>query len=106
MTIRTPKMNNSLHRYLTIIAEQLADSGQDMRQIVKLPITPTMENVKENMFHPVMTALFPEVESTADLTTVQMQKVYEVFNEALAQRLGVSAEWPSIENQINQSRVE
>ena len=94
MTQRSIQQNKSLHKYLEQIAEQLASSGQDMRQVVKLPIKPTMENVKENMFKPVMSALYPDKESTTELTTTEMQECYQVFNEAIAQRLGVSADWP------------
>lgn len=102
---RTIKQNKSLHKYLTMIAEQLADSGQDMRKVVKLPIKPTMDNVKENMFKPVMTALYPDKESTTELTTKEMHECYQVFNEALAQRLGVSAEWPSHDSMLNESLI-
>jgi hypothetical protein len=100
---RTLSQNASLHKYLEIIAEQLADSGQDMRKLVKLPIRPTKENVKENMFKPVMNALYPDIESTTDLSTTQMQHVYEVFNVAMGERLGVSADWPSHESMLNES---
>ena len=95
MKPRTLKQNNSLHKYLTWVAEDLAGSGQDMRKVVKLPIRPTMENVKENMFKPVMTALYPDKTSTTQLTTVEMQNVYEVFNAAISERLGVGFDWPS-----------
>jgi len=102
---RTGQQNRSLHKYLSMIAEALADSGQDMRKIVTLPIRPTMENVKESMFKPVMSALYPDIESTAKLTTIELQAVYEVFNAAVGERLGVSFPFPSLDEQINESRV-
>ena len=97
MKPRTGQQNRSLHKYLTWVAEALADSGQDMRKVVKLPIRPTTENVKENMFKPVMTAMFPDKTSTTQLSTVEMQQVYEVFNSAISERLGVGFDWPSEE---------
>ncbi len=100
---RTGLQNKSLHKYLTNIAQQLADSGQDMRQIVKLPITPTTDNVKENMFKPVMTALYPDKTSTTELSTIEIQKCYEVFNAAMGERLGVSADWPNRDSMLSDS---
>lgn len=91
---RTSLQNRSLHKYLGMIAEALADSGQDMRKLVKLPIRPTTENVKENMFKPVMTALYPDKTSTTELSTTEIQQVYEHFNAAVSERLGVGFPWP------------
>jgi len=101
---RTNLQNRALHKYLTWIAEDLAASGQDMRQIVKLPIRPTMENVKESMFRPVMQALYPDKESTTDLDTKELQHVYEVFNAAMSERLGVGREFPSEESMYNEAQ--
>ena len=96
--IRTAHQNASLHLYLEWIAKALADSGQDMRTLVKIPIRPTMENCKENLFKPVMRAMYPDKKSTKDLTTKEMQNVYEVFNSAMSERLGVGFDWPSEES--------
>jgi len=100
---RTIKQNKSLHKYLTIIAEKLAESGQDMREVVRLPITPTVDNVKEEMWKPVMSALYPDKTSTTELSTKEMTQCYEVFNSAVGERLGVSADWPSIDSMMNES---
>ncbi len=100
---RTGLQNKSLHKYLTQIAQDLAEAGLDMREVVKLPINPTLENVKENLFHPVMTAMYPEISSTKDLDTKQMQAVYEVFNSAMGERLGVSRDWPCRDSMFSDS---
>jgi len=60
-----------------------------------VPIKPTKDNVKDEMIRPIMQALYPEKKSTTQLTTVEMQEVYEVCNRATAQKLGISIEWPS-----------
>ncbi len=101
---RTHLQNRSLHKYLTQIAEELFESGQDMRVVVKLPIKPTLENVKEELFKPVMSAMYPDIKSTADLDTKQMQEVYEVFNAAMGERLGVSLPWPSMDSLMEKQR--
>ena len=96
-TQRSYLQNRSLHKYLTQIAETLSDAGLDMRVVVKLPIKPTLENVKEELWRPVMSAMYPDIKSTTQLSTKQMTEVYEVFNAAMGERLGVSLPWPSIE---------
>jgi len=95
---RTTLQNASLHVYAKLLAEKLAEAGLDMRKVIKVDITPTPENVKETMIKPVMTSLFPDKKSTRELSTKEIQQVYEVMNRATAERLGISIEWPSIEN--------
>ena len=101
---RTTTQNASLHKYFEIIAKQLADSGQDMRLLVKIPIIPTKENVKADLFKPFMTKHYPDIKSTTELDTKQMQFLYEVFNAALSERLGVGADWPSEESMYAESQ--
>ena len=38
--------------------------------------------------------MYPNVKSTKDLKTTELQKVYETFNREVGIRLGVSADWP------------
>lgn len=99
--LRTSKQNRSLHKYSELLAVALRDAGyEDMRTVIKVPIAPTKENVKEEMIKPVLNAMFPELESTTKLTTVQMQQLYEQMNLFTSERLGVSVEWPSSEPPI------
>ncbi len=100
---RSNLQNRSLHKYLEWVAGAMADAGYDLRKVVKLPIKPTKENVKEEMFKPVMSSLFPDIEKTSDLSTKQMQDAYEVFNAAISQKLGIGFDWPSNESLMEQS---
>ena len=98
---RTIRQNNSFHKYAELLAQALRDAGyEDMKTIIRVPITPTKENVKEEMLRPVMKAMFPEIDSSAKLTTVQMQQLYEQMNLFTSERLGVSVDWPSSEPPI------
>jgi len=101
---RTLQQNKSLHKYCDLLAIALGDSGQDMRKVLKpeVEIPWTQDNVKEFMFKPIMSAMFPDIESTTDLDTVQIQHVYETLNRHTAQKLGVSVPWPSLEEQSHQ----
>ena len=103
MTTRTPTQNNALHLYLERLATALADSGQDMRQVIQVPIKPTKENVKELMLKPVMNALYPDITSTTKLSTAQVSELYETMNAATSERLGVSVTFPSHEELIQES---
>lgn len=96
---RTLSQNNAQYRYLRLVAEQMADAGLDMRKIIRVPIRPTMENVKALMWDEVMTALYPEIESTTELSTAQMSQLYEVFNQLLGEKWGIHVPWPSEEEQ-------
>ena len=44
--LRTPRQNNSLHKWCELAAEHLADAGIDMRELIKVPIRPNKENFK------------------------------------------------------------
>jgi hypothetical protein len=92
---RTNSQNNAFYKYIRILAEALEAGGYDMREVVKFPIKPTMENVKSEIVDHVMKALYPEIDSSAKLSTVQIQVLYEVINRATAQKLGISIEFPS-----------
>lgn len=97
--VRTAKQNRAFHRYCELLAKAMADAGhEDMRTIIKVPIAPTKELVKYNMVHPVMKAMFPDLNSSADLSTIQMQQLYEQMNLFTSERLGVSVEWPHDED--------
>ena len=80
------------------MAGELNGAGYDFKKVVKLPVSFTKENMKKYMFHPVMTQMYPDVLSTKDLTSKQMQEVYEVFNAAIAIRFDVSGDWPNYHN--------
>ena len=47
------------------------------------------------MFKRVMSAMYPEKESTTELSTTEIQAVYESMNAATAEKFGVSIDWPN-----------
>ena len=54
--------------------------------------------MKENVFKPIMTALYPECTSTTQLEKIHVTDVYEHMNRWLANEFGVSVEFPSEDN--------
>lgn len=94
MTQRTALQNRSLHKYIALLAEAMDAAGYDMREVIKVPIHPTPSNVKEEMIRPVMRALWPEITSTADLSTSQLGELYETMNRFTSERLGIHVDFP------------
>ena len=98
---RTLPQNNSLHKYCDDLAESLNDAGYDQVITIKLfkdgfELPWTMIAMK-GLFRKIAKEMY-EVESTADLNTVQMQEVYKVLDKAISMKTGVRCEWPSMES--------
>lgn len=98
MTQRTNQQNKALHKWLEQLAIVLDDAGIDMRALINVPIRPNKDNLKTEIVHPVMRAINPELESTADMSTTEIIELYETIARAFAERKGVTVPpWPSNE---------
>ena len=93
---RTLQQNRSLHLYFTMLADELNAAGYDMRRTLKpgvdIPWTP--DNVKEFLWKPLQHA-YLDKESTTELTTKEIDKVYDVLNRHLGETTGVTVVFPS-----------
>lgn len=92
---RTLTQNKALHLYFTQLADKLNDSDCTVQETITVPIAFTSQWVKEYMFKGIMSSMFPDLKSSSELSTTQLQEVYEVMNAATADRLGVSIEFPN-----------
>jgi len=90
---RTANQNDWGHVVFREVAMELAFRDFDMRT-VKVEINPTEALVKENMFKPIMVAMYPEKRSTTELTTEEFNNVMDVFIDALRDRLGIHVTLP------------
>lgn len=83
---RTSSQNRAAHKYFGLVAEALNDAGLSIQQTLKsnvdVPWTPV--SVKEILFRSVMRAMFLK-DSTTELTTAEVNKVYEVMDRHLSQ---------------------
>lgn len=98
---RTIPQNSSLHLWLTQMATEMNDAGltnrkvwEKMAESFDIPVTMEMlkdiaQNVSFDMF---------KKKHTSELTTIEMQKLYETLNSAFGQSVGVSIPWPSRES--------
>lgn len=94
---RTIQQNKSLHLYCEMLAEALNEAGLDMRVVLKpeVDIPWTKESVKEHLYKPILKIMLDK-DSTTEMDTVNPSEVYQVLDRHLAEKFGVSVEWPSL----------
>lgn len=102
---RTETQNKALHLYFTQLAEELNNAGYDMRKTLRndIDIPWSGSTIKEYLFRPVMKAQLGK-KSTTELTTKEIDQVFDVINRHLGEKLGIHVPFPSLESLINNSR--
>ena len=103
---RTPAQNRAIHVLFNNLADQLNQAGLDMVAVMKhgVEIPWTGELVKENLWKPLQQAMLKK-KSTTQLTTKEIDEVFETLNRHLGSKLDIELEFPSIEAVINQQRI-
>lgn len=98
MKQRTNQQNKATWLYLTMLADELNASGQDQRKVLKpsVEIPWTKEAAHDRLWIPIQEAMYG-TDSTTELTSEQITKVYETLNRHLAETTGVSVVFPSKE---------
>lgn len=101
---RTNQQSKAIHKYLTMVADELINQGQTMQNVVKkirrAEITPTTVSIKEIVWKPLQKALLGK-DSTTELTTAEVTKVYKVMSMWLAKEFNISLPFPSEEETEN-----
>ena len=103
---RALKQNASLHLYFELLAEELNGSGLDMKKVLKpsIDISWSKQNIKEYLWRPIQFALLQN-KSTRNLTTAEIDKVFDELNRHLGEKFGIHVAFPSIE-QIAEMEVQ
>jgi hypothetical protein len=103
---RTDAQNRALHLYFTQLAQELTDHGLDMRKTLKpdVDIPWSGKTVKEFIWRPVMKAQLNK-ESTTEMTTADIDQVFDTITRHLGEKFGITLSFPSIETIINDSLV-
>ena len=98
---RTIQQNKALHKYFEILAETLNDAGLDMRVVLKphVEIPWGKETVKDFLWRPIQSLQLGK-RSTTELTTKDINKIYDTLNRHLAEKFGIYEPFPSIEELI------
>jgi len=99
---RTTQQNKSMYKYFALVSETAKDNGSTFSEFIRkrpqldMPWTP--ERVKEiwktAQFHMYGTT------STADLTSEQIDIIYNVVNKVLGEVLDIYIPFPSIEIEL------
>jgi len=96
---RTVLQNAALHLFCERLSEALNDAGLDMKATLKpeieIPWSP--DRVKDFLWRPVQEAMTGK-HSTTELNTVEPSEIWEVLNRHLAEKFGISVDWPSEES--------
>lgn len=97
---RTLKQNRALHKMFEILAHDLNECGLDMKKTLKpeIDIPWTKEAVKEYLWRPVMKAQLGKG-STTEMSTKDIDAVFETIIRHLSSKFGFSTDFPSIESQ-------
>lgn len=101
--VRTKQQNKALHVLFRLLADNLNNAGLDMKKTLKpgvdIPWGPVA--VKEFLWRPVQEAQLGK-RSTTELTTVEIDEVFETINRHLGEKFGMHTPFPSIEDLILQ----
>ncbi len=102
---RTVLQNNSLHKWLELLAEELNASGQSMGDgiVIRLPIRYSKELMKKLIVHPYMAGHYFDKDgepktSTTQLSTLEIQDLYLNLDALIAELSGCHVEWPCQES--------
>lgn len=96
---RSLLQNNALHLYLSMLATELNDSGNDMRKVLKptVDIPWSTDTCKRFLWKPIQEVMMDK-KSTTELTTDELDKIYKVLDRHVSEKCGIHVEFPSIEN--------
>jgi len=95
---RTTRQNSAIHVYFELLARALSEAGLDMRKTLKpgVEIPWSGNTVKDYLFRPIMKAQTGK-DSTTELTTKEIDAVYDTLNRHLGEKFGVTVGFPSNE---------
>lgn len=96
---RSIKQNASIHKLFSDIADTLNEAGLDQRIVLKpeVSIPWNLESVKTSLWKPIMRAATHK-DSTTELDSVEIDKVYDILMRHLGEKFGVFVEFPSDES--------
>lgn len=93
---RTLVQNRSMHKLFRILSDQLNTLGLDMRIVLKptYEIWWTPEMIKRDLWKPLQKVMLDK-DSTTELFTDEVSKVYEQLAHIIGEKHGVEIEFPN-----------
>ena len=103
---RTNQQNKALHLWFKQLSDTLNNDGFDMRAVISpgIDILWSPYTVKEHLFRPVMKA-YLDKKSTTELTTDEIDKIFDMVNKAIGERTGIHIKFPSIETLMEEDNI-
>ena len=99
MKQRTINQNKALHLGCTQIADTLVENNISINVAFKnLEVRPTMENIK-SIYRQIAKAKY-DIESTTELTSKQVDEVWEELTKALSETTHIYFQFPSEESRL------
>lgn len=100
---RTTAQNRALHLMFDNLATELTNAGLDMRKTLREDIQIQWDGrmVKEYIWRPVMQAQLGK-KSTTEMTTGDIDKVFDTICHHIGEKFGLSLEFPSIETLLKE----
>lgn len=98
---RTVQQNKALHVLFELLASELNERGLDMRRTLKetIDIPWSRASVKEYLWKPVQKAQLDK-QSTTELTTKEIDQVFDTLNRFIGEKFSFHVGFPSIEDII------
>lgn len=98
---RSSLQNRSLHKYFSLLAEELNNSGYDMRKTIKQDIDISWSglSIKEYLWRPIQ-KVFLQEQSTTKLKKGDVDKIYDILNKTIGERTGVYVPFPCVDNML------
>jgi hypothetical protein len=102
---RTTRQNKALHVLFNLLADNLNQAGLDMRKTLKpgVEIPWSGRSVKEYLWRPIQKAQLNKT-STTELTTVEIDQVFDTINKHMGEKFGLHTAFPSIEEVIDRNK--
>ena len=102
---RTTQQNKAVWKFYELLANELNDSGNDMRRTLKsdISIPWNKDTVHDFLWIPIQKAMYGKT-STTELTTKQIDEVYNVLNRHLGEKVGVHTPFPTLDNLIQDKK--
>ena len=103
MKQRTNSQNRALHKWYELVSEELNNAGYSVIKTLKpsVEIDWNATLFKELMWRPIQKAVTKKG-SSSELSSGELQIVWETINRHLGQKLGIHTPFPTLEVMIEQ----
>ena len=104
---RTSQQNRALHLWFTQLAEALNDAGWDIRKLIRKEVDISWSgiSIKEYLWKPIQEVHLKK-KSTTQLTTQEIDLIYDQVNRIVGERTGVFVPFPSIDTLFDEYEKE